>query len=43
MRGLRVLEADVMAAARQRGLMRLEQVRYAIAERDGKVSIIANP
>jgi uncharacterized membrane protein YcaP (DUF421 family) len=43
MRGLRVLESDVMAAARQRGLMRLEQVRYAIAERDGKVSIIAQP
>jgi uncharacterized membrane protein YcaP (DUF421 family) len=29
-----------MAAARQRGLMRLEQVRYAVAERDGKISII---
>ncbi len=43
MRALRVLEADVMAAVRQRGLMRLEQVRYAIAERDGKVSIIAEP
>lgn len=43
MRALRVLEADVMAAARQRGLMRLEQVRYAVAERDGKVSIIAQP
>ena len=40
MRALRVLESDVMAAARQRGLMRLEQVRYAVAERDGKVSII---
>lgn len=43
MRGLRVLEADVMAAVRQRGLMRLEQVRYAVAERDGKVSIIPHP
>ena len=43
MRALRVLESDVMAAARQRGLMRLEQVRYAIAERDGKVSIISQP
>ena len=43
MRRLRVLESDVMAAARQRGLMRLEMVRYAIAERDGKVSIIAQP
>ena len=43
MRSLRVLESDVMAAARQRGLMRLEQVRYAVAERDGKVSIIEQP
>ena len=43
MRALRVLEADVMAAVRQRGLMRLEQVRYAVAERDGKVSIVAQP
>ncbi len=41
MRALRVLEADVMAAVRQRGLMRLDQVRYAVAERDGKVSIVA--
>ena len=40
MRGLRMLESDVMAAVRQKGLMRLEQVRYAIVERDGKVSII---
>ncbi|WP_158745673.1 DUF421 domain-containing protein [Acidisphaera sp. L21] len=40
MRTLRMLESDVMAAVRQKGLMRLEQVRYAIIERDGKVSII---
>jgi uncharacterized membrane protein YcaP (DUF421 family) len=40
MRGLRILESDVMAAARQKGLMRLEQVRYAVVERDGKVSIV---
>ncbi len=40
MRGLRVLESDVMAAVRQKGLMRLEQVRYAVVERDGKVSIV---
>jgi uncharacterized membrane protein YcaP (DUF421 family) len=40
MRALRMLEQDVMTAARQKGLMRLEQVRYAIVERDGKVSII---
>jgi uncharacterized membrane protein YcaP (DUF421 family) len=40
MRGLRLNQQDVMAAARQRGLMRLDQVRYAVAERDGKISIV---
>ena len=40
MRGMRVQESDVMAAVRQKGLMRLEQVRYAVVERDGKVSIV---
>ena len=38
---LRLQKQDVMTATRQRGLERLEQVRYAVAERDGKVSIIA--
>jgi uncharacterized membrane protein YcaP (DUF421 family) len=37
---LRVQRSDVMAAIRSRGLQRLEQVRYAVIERDGKVSII---
>jgi uncharacterized membrane protein YcaP (DUF421 family) len=41
MHRLRLNEQDIMAAARQRGLERLEQIRYAIAERDGKISIIA--
>jgi uncharacterized membrane protein YcaP (DUF421 family) len=40
MRALRLNEQDIMAAARQRGLMRREQVRYAVAERDGKIAII---
>jgi len=40
MRRLRMTEQDVMAAVRQRGLVRLEQVRYAVAERDGKISIM---
>ncbi len=40
MHTLRIQKQDVMAAARQRGLQRLEQVRYAVVERDGKVSII---
>ena len=35
-------ESDVMEAARrQRGLERLEQIKYAVVERDGTVSIIA--
>ena len=40
MKRLRLTEQDVMAAARQRGLMRLDQIRYAVAERDGKISIV---
>jgi uncharacterized membrane protein YcaP (DUF421 family) len=40
MRHLRLNESDIMAAARQRGLMRLQQIRYAVAERDGKISIV---
>ena len=40
MRWLRLQEQDVLAAARQRGLRGLRDVRYAVAERDGKVSII---
>ena len=40
MRRLRIEPQDVTAAVRQRGLQWLEQVRYAIAERDGKVSIV---
>ena len=41
MRTLRLLEQDVMTAVRQRGLMRLDQMRYAVVERDGKISVIA--
>ncbi len=40
MRRLRPTPQDVMAAARQRGLQRWEQVRHAACERDGKVSIV---
>lgn len=40
MRRLDIQTEDVMYAARQRGLRELSQVRYAIAERDGKISII---
>lgn len=40
MRRLRIQEQDVMMAVRQRGLQRLDQIRYAIIERDGRVSIV---
>ena len=40
LRTLRMLEQDVVSAVRMKGLMRLEQVRYAVVERDGKVPII---
>lgn len=34
---------DVMESARENGLERLEQIRYAIIERNGKISIIQRP
>ncbi len=37
---LNIQQSDVMYAVRQRGLHEIAQVRYAIAERDGKISII---
>ncbi len=40
MRQLRIERTDVMAAARARGLLALGQVRYAIVERSGVISII---
>ena len=37
----RVDEEDILAAARkQQGLERLDQIKYAILERDGTISII---
>ena len=42
MRRLRMEKTDVMAAARARGLRALSQVRYAIVERGGTISIIEN-
>jgi uncharacterized membrane protein YcaP (DUF421 family) len=42
MQGLRLTQQDVMAAARQRGIERLDDIRYAVAERDGKIAIIEN-
>jgi uncharacterized membrane protein YcaP (DUF421 family) len=43
MKMLRVQQSDVMSAVRQRGIQRLEQVRYAVVERDGKISVIEGP
>jgi uncharacterized membrane protein YcaP (DUF421 family) len=38
----RVDEADILAAARQqRGIERLEQIKYAVLERNGGITIIA--
>ena len=42
MRRLRIEKTDVMAAARARGLRALSQVRYAIVERGGTISIVEN-
>lgn len=39
----RVDTRDVLAAAREQGLERLEQVRYAVLENTGKISIIPGP
>jgi uncharacterized membrane protein YcaP (DUF421 family) len=37
----RVSEEDILAAAReQRGLTRLEQIAYAVLERDGRISVM---
>src|SRR5215217_5089091 len=40
MRKLRIHQQDVLAAARQNGLEREEQVKYAIVERNGAISIV---
>lgn len=42
MRHARLIEADILEAARaSHGLERLEQIKYAVIERNGKISIIA--
>jgi uncharacterized membrane protein YcaP (DUF421 family) len=40
MRGMRIDPADVMAAARTKGVMSIYDVSYAILERNGAISII---
>ena len=40
LRRMRILDEDVMTSARDKGLMSLDQVKYAILERNGEISII---
>jgi uncharacterized membrane protein YcaP (DUF421 family) len=40
MQKMRIQEQDVMAMARDNGLERLDQIDYAILERNGEISII---
>jgi uncharacterized membrane protein YcaP (DUF421 family) len=40
LKNMRILDEDVMAAARDKGLASLDQVKYAILERNGEISII---
>ena len=37
--GLRMIEEDLMAAARQSGMKNLDEVRLAVVERDGNVAL----
>ncbi len=40
MRKLRMQEADIRTAMRQQGMIEMDDMRYAIIERDGTISII---
>lgn len=40
MEGLRVDPDDVMAAAREKGVRSLDEIKYAVVERNGAISII---
>jgi uncharacterized membrane protein YcaP (DUF421 family) len=39
MRGARLNDTDVMAAARTKGIMQLEDIEYAVLERNGAISV----
>ena len=43
MRQMRVEDTDVMAAARAKGVKTLSQIKYAVLERNGGISIIKKP
>ena len=40
MKKMRLDDGDVMAAARAKGVKTLDQIKYAILERNGAISII---
>ena len=40
LRHMRILDEDVMTAARDKGIASLDKVKYAILERNGEISII---
>ncbi|HYZ71908.1 MAG TPA: YetF domain-containing protein, partial [Chthoniobacterales bacterium] len=40
MKDMLIQDADVMATARDQGLENLEQIEYAVLERNGQISII---
>jgi uncharacterized membrane protein YcaP (DUF421 family) len=39
---MRVDDNDVMAAARSKGVKALDQIKYAVLERNGGISIISS-
>lgn len=43
MEGLRLDPQDIMAAAREKGLTSLSEIKYAVVERNGAISIIKEP
>ena len=44
LRKARITEEDILEAARQsQGLERLEQIRFAVREKDGQISVIPEP
>jgi uncharacterized membrane protein YcaP (DUF421 family) len=43
MKKMRIHDDDVMAMARDQGLERLDQIQYAVLERNGEISIIPKP